>query len=255
VCEEEMNNMKLEGKTALVTGSARGLGKAIALKLASMGANVVLNDIESSTEVDDTAAEFERAGYKVAVAKGDVRNEEDVKRMVDTCVEKFGSLDILVNNAGITKDTLMIKMSEKEWDDVLDINLKGAFLCTKAAVRVMMKQRYGKIVNIASVAGVTGNAGQANYSSSKAGLIGLTKTTAKEFASRNINCNAVAPGVIKSKMTDVLPDNVKENYLKNIPLNRFGTPEDVANVVAFLCTDDAGYVTGQVINIDGGLVM
>lgn len=250
-----MHNMQLKGKTALVTGSGRGLGKAIALKLATMGANIVLNDIESSDVIDATAEEFKSAGYNVIVVKGDVRVYEDVEKMVKAAVDAFGSLDILVNNAGITRDTLMIKMSEKDWDDVLDINLKGAFLCTKAAAKVMMKQRSGKIVNVASVAGVMGNPGQANYSSSKAGLIGLTKTTAKELASRNITCNAVAPGLIKSKMTDVLPEKVKENYLNNIPLNRFGTPEDVANVIGFLCSDESNYVTGQVIHIDGGLVM
>jgi 3-oxoacyl-[acyl-carrier protein] reductase len=175
--------------------------------------------------------------------------------MVKTEVDTFGSVDILVNNAGITRDTLMIRMSVKDWDDVLDINLKGAFLCTKAVTKVMMKQRSGKIINVASVAGVTGNPGQANYSASKAGIIGLTKSTAKEFASRGITCNAVAPGVIQSKMTEVLPDKVKENYLKSIPLGRFGTPEDVADVISFLASKESNYVTGQVIHIDGGLVM
>ena len=247
--------MQLTGKTAVITGSGRGLGKAIALKLAQMGANIVLNDIAASDAVDETAEEFKAAGYNVVVTKGDVRNIEDVEAMVNKAVEAFGSLDILVNNAGITKDMFMIKMSEKDWDDVLDINLKGAFLCTKAAAKIMMKQRKGKIVNISSVVGVMGNIGQANYSASKAGLIGLTKSTAKELASRNINCNAVAPGFIESKMTQVLTDKVKETYLSNIPLGRFGTPEDVANVVGFLAGDDSNYVTGQVIHIDGGLVM
>ena len=247
--------MQLMGKTAVVTGSGRGLGKSIALKLAQMGANIVLNDIAASDAVDATAEEFKAAGFNVVVTKGDVRNFEDAEAMVNIAVETFGSIDILVNNAGITKDMLMIKMSEKDWDDVLDINLKGAFLCTKAATKRMMKQRSGRVINIASVAGVMGNAGQANYSASKAGLIGLTKSTAKEFASRGITCNAVAPGVIQSKMTDVLPDKVKENYLNNIPLGRFGTPEDVANVIGFLASSDSNYVTGQVIHIDGGLVM
>ena len=247
--------MILKGKTALVTGSGRGLGKAIALKLAGMGANIVLNDVASSDSVDQTAEEFKTSGYNCVVTKGDVRNAEDVEDMVKKAVEAFGTLDILVNNAGITKDTLIIKMSEKDWDDVLDINLKGAFLCTKAAAKIMMKQRSGKIINIASVAGVMGNPGQANYSASKAGLIGLTKSTAKELASRNITCNAVAPGLIISKMTEILPEKVKENYLNNIPLGRFGTPEDVANVIGFLASDDSNYVTGQVIHIDGGLVM
>jgi len=247
--------MRLEGRTAIVTGSARGLGKAIALKLASLGANIVLNDIQSSDSLDETAEEFRKANYKVAVARGNVRNADDVKAMIATAVETFGSIDILVNNAGITRDKPMALMSEEDWDMVLDINLKGAFLCTKFAVKQMIKQKYGHIINIASVAGRYGNQGQANYSASKAGLIGLTKTTAKEFASRGITCNAVAPGIIVSKMTDVLPEEVKKKYLENIPLGRFGTPEDVAGVVAFLASDDAAYVTGQVIDIDGGLVM
>lgn len=247
--------MQLKGKTAVITGSGRGLGKAIALKLASMGANIVLNDIAASDSIDATAEEFKAAGYPVAVTKGDVRNTDDVKAMVSKAVEAFGSVDILINNAGITKDKPMAMMSEEDWDLVLSINLKGAFLCTKFAAKQMIKQRYGRIVNIASVAGRYGNQGQANYSASKAGLIGLTKTTAKEFASRGVTCNAVAPGIIKSKMTDVLPEEVKNKYMENIPLGRFGTPEDVANVVAFLASDDASYVTAQVIDIDGGLVM
>jgi 3-oxoacyl-[acyl-carrier protein] reductase len=247
--------MQLKGKTAVITGSGRGLGKSIALKLAQMGANIVLNDIVVSDSVDATAEEFKAAGYNVAVTKGDVRNADDVKEMVKTAVNTFGSLDILINNAGITKDKPMMMMSEEDWDLVLSINLKGAFLCTKLAGKQMVKQRYGKIVNIASVAGQYGNPGQANYSASKAGLIGLTKTTAKELAARGITCNAVAPGLIQSKMTEVLPEEVKQNYLKNIAVGRFGTPEDVANVVAFLASSDSDYVTGQVIDIDGGLVM
>lgn len=247
--------MHLEGRTAIITGSARGLGKAIALKMAKMGANIVLNDIATSDSLDATAAEFKEAGYNVAVTRGDVRNSEDVKAMVAAAVEAFGRVDILVNNAGITKDKPMAMMSEEDWDMVLDINLKGAFLCTKFAAKQMIKQKYGRIINMASVAGRYGNQGQANYSASKAGLIGLTKTTAKEFASRGITCNAVAPGMIQSKMTDVLPEEVKKKYLENIPLGRFGTPEDVAGVIAFLASDDASYVTAQVIDIDGGLVM
>lgn len=247
--------MELDGKTALITGSARGLGKAIAIKLASLGANIVLNDIPSSEELDATAEELRKAGYNAAVTRGDVRNQDDVKTMISTAVESFGSLDILVNNAGVTRDKPMAMMSEEDWDLVLDINLKGAFLCTKFAVKQMIRQKYGRIVNIASVAGRYGNRGQANYSASKAGLIGLTKSTAKEFAPKGITCNAVAPGLIQSQMTDALPEEVRQKYLENIPLGRFGTPEDVANVVAFLASDEASYVTAQVIDIDGGLVM
>jgi 3-oxoacyl-[acyl-carrier protein] reductase len=247
--------MILKGKTAIITGSGRGIGKAIAFKLGSMGANIVLNGTPASDNVDATAEEFKAAGINVAVTKGDVRNFDAAAAMIKTAVETFGSVDILVNNAGITRDNIILRMSEQEWDDVLNTNLKGAFICTKAVSKVMLKQKSGKIVNIASVAGVMGNVGQANYSAAKAGMIGLTKSTAKELASRGIVCNAVAPGVIKSKMTDVLPDSVKENYLNNIPMKRFGTPEDVANVVGFLASDDSNYITGQVIHIDGGLVM
>jgi 3-oxoacyl-[acyl-carrier protein] reductase len=247
--------MLLEGKTAVITGSGRGLGKSIALKLAKLGANIVLNDIESSTAVDETYNEFKEAGYNVIVTKGDVRSFDDVKKLVDVTLEEFGQIDILVNNAGITIDKLMLKMKEEDWDNVLDINLKGAFICTKLVSKAMMKKRTGTIVNIASVVGVMGNSGQSNYSASKAGLIGLTKSTAKELARRGIRCNAVAPGFIKSKMTEILDDKTKEAYLNNIPLSRFGTPEEVADVVGFLASDESKYVTGQVINIDGGLVM
>jgi len=250
-----MQDMELKDKVAIVTGSARGLGKAIATRLAEMGANIVLNDIPSSEAIESTAEEFKARGFNVIVTRGDVRNPEDVENMVNAAVEAFGRVDILVNNAGITRDTLLLKMSEQDWDDVLDINLKGAFLCTRAVAKVMIKQRSGKIINIASISGVMGNAGQANYSASKAGLIGLTKSTARELASRGITCNAVVPGFIMSKMTEVLPEKVKESYLNSIPLKRFGTPEEVAKVVAFLASSDSDYITGQVIHIDGGLVM
>lgn len=245
----------LKGRTAIITGSARGIGKAIALKLAELGANIVTNDIPSSAEADETVAEIKKLGVGAVAALGDVRNAEDVKNMIDTAVAEFGTVDILVNNAGVTRDGLMLRMSEEDWDLVLDINLKGAFNCIKAAARPMMKQKRGSIINIASVSGVMGNAGQANYSASKAGLIGLTKTTAKEFAKKGIRANAVAPGFIESAMTDKLPENVRTQYLESIPLMKFGKTDDVANVVAFLASDMSSYVTGQIINIDGGLVM
>lgn len=246
--------MDLSGKTALITGGGRGIGKAIAVKLAECGANIVIFDIPQSSDCDVTCEEISKITKCIAV-KGDVRNIDDAQNAVNCAVETFGSIDILVNNAGITRDTLIMRMEEKDWDDVLDINLKGAFNFTKAVSRIMLKSKSGKIINVASVVGVMGNAGQANYSASKAGLIGFTKSIAKEFASRGINCNAIAPGFIKSDMTDKLPDNVKEDYLKNIPLNRFGTTDDVANVIAFLSSDLSKYITGQVLHIDGGLVM
>lgn len=245
----------LKGKTAIVTGSARGIGKAIALKLAGLGANIVVNDIPTSEDAANTVEEIKALGTDAVAVLGDVRNIDDVKNMVDTAVEKFGTVDILVNNAGVTRDNLILRMSEEDWDLVLDINLKGAFNCIKTVVRPMMKQKSGAIINIASVVGEMGNAGQANYSASKAGLIGLTKTTAKEFAKKGIRANAVAPGFIASHMTDKLSDDVKAKYFESIPLAQFGKAEDVADVVAFLASDMSSYVTGQVINVDGGLVM
>lgn len=245
----------LKGKVAIITGSGRGIGKAIALKLAENGADIVINDIPGSDYADETKKEIEALGVRAIVVRGDVRNKDDVDNLINKTVEAFGKIDILVNNAGITRDGLMIRMSEEDWDMVLDINLKGAFNCIKAAARPMMKQRSGSIINIASVVGVMGNAGQANYTASKAGLIGLTKTVAKEFSSRNIRANAVAPGFIESHMTDVLPEEVKKQYFDAIPLSKFGTTEDVAKAVLFLASDLSSYVTGQTINVDGGLVM
>ena len=247
--------MELQGKTAIITGAGRGIGKIIAMKLSEMGANIVINDILISADADKTAEEINNNGRNAIVIKGDVRNTEDVQEVVKGAMDRFGSVDILVNNAGITRDTLIMKMSEKDWDDVLDINLKGAFNCIKSVTRIMMKQRSGTIINVASVVGVMGNAGQANYASSKAGLIGLTKSVAKELAPRGITCNAIAPGFIQSDMTDKLTESVKEQYMSNIPLRRFGTPDDVGNVVAFLASERANYITGQVLHIDGGLVM
>ncbi len=245
----------LKGKTAVITGSGRGIGKAIAMKLAGFGANIVINDIPSSDYADQTCEEIKALGVEAIVVKGDVRSSEDVANLVKTAVDKFGRIDIFVNNAGITRDGLMLRMSEEDWDLVLDINLKGAFNCIKAVSRIMMKQKGGSIINIASVVGEMGNPGQANYSASKAGLIGLTKTTAKEFAKKGIRCNAVAPGFIASDMTDKLSDEVKKQYYAGIPMGRFGDVGDVADVVAFLASDLSGYVTGQVINVDGGLLM
>ena len=245
----------LKGKVAIITGSGRGIGKAIAMKLASYGANIVINDIPSSTDADVTCEEIKSMGVDSIVVKGDVIIKYDVEKLISETMDKFGKIDIFVNNAGITRDGLMIRMSEDDWDLVMDINLKGAFNCIKAVARPMMKQRSGAIVNIASIVGVMGNAGQANYVASKAGLIGLTKTTAKEFASRGIRCNAVAPGFIRSAMTDVLSDDVKQKYFDAIPLGKFGETENIADVVAFLASDMSKYVTGQVINVDGGLVM
>lgn len=245
----------LKGKTAIITGSGRGIGKAVAVKLASLGANIVINDIPSSADADATAEEIRGMGAPCICIKGDITNINDVKALVDGAVKEFGGVDIFVNNAGITRDALMLRMSEEDWDMVLNINLKGAFNCIKTVVRPMMKQRSGSIINMASVAGVMGNAGQANYSASKAGLIGLTKTTAKEFSSRGIRCNAVAPGFIQSAMTDKLAEDTKKKYYDAIPLGRFGTVDDIADCVAFLASDMSSYITGQVICVDGGLIM
>lgn len=245
----------LKGKVAVITGAGRGIGRAIALKLAENGANIVINDISGSDYADAVKQEIEALGVKAIVVRGDVRSAEDVEKLISDSVAEFGRVDILVNNAGITRDGLMLRMSEEDWDMVMDINLKGAFNCIKAVSKVMMKQRFGSIINIASIVGVMGNAGQANYSASKAGLIGLTKTVAKEFSARNIRCNAVAPGFIESHMTDVLTEEVKNRYFDAIPLSRFGKTEDVAKAVLFLASDMSSYITGQTINVDGGLVM
>ncbi len=245
----------LQGKTAIITGSGRGIGKAVAMRLAALGANIVINDIVSSVDADNTCEEIKATGAKCICIKGDVTNIDDVKALVDGTIKEYGQIDIFVNNAGITRDGLMLRMSEADWDMVMNINLKGAFNCIKTVARPMMKNRGGSIINMASVVGVMGNAGQANYSASKAGLIGLTKSTAKEFSSRGIRCNAVAPGFISSAMTDKLPDDVKKQYFDAIPLGRFGTVDNIADCVAFLASDMSSYITGQVICVDGGLVM
>jgi 3-oxoacyl-[acyl-carrier protein] reductase len=246
--------LELEGRVALVTGAAQGIGKAISLLLAKHGANIVVSDInlEKATE---TAKEIESMGRKAIAVRVDVSKAEDVEQMVDTILKQFGRIDILVNNAGITRDKLILRMSEEDWDVVLDVNLKGTFHCTRAVVRHMAKQRYGKIVSIASVTGEMGNPGQGNYAASKAGVIGLTKTIAREFAQRGINVNAVAPGYVQTPMTDVLPEKVKEELKRLIPMDRLGQPEDVAEAVFFLVSERSSYITGQVINVNGGIYM
>jgi len=243
----------LAGKTALITGAARGIGKAIALKFASEGANVAFSDLNHDDNMMATEAEIAALGVK---AKGYASNAaifDDGEKLIDQVVADFGTIDILINNAGITRDNLLMRMQEKDWDMVLTVNLKSAFILTKAVQRVMMKQRAGSIINMSSVVGVSGNAGQSNYSASKAGLIGFTKSIAQELGSRNIRCNAIAPGFIQTEMTHKLSDEVREEWIKNIPLRRAGQPEDVANVAVFLASDLSSYVSGQVINVCGGM--
>lgn len=246
--------MSLEGKVAIVTGGGGLIGRAIADVLAQDGADIVVNDLVEET-AKQTAVHVESLGRQALVTVGSVAKEDDVNAMVDAALERFGQVDIMINNAGITRDGLLVRMKEDQWDLVLNVNLKSAFLCTRAVTRPMMKQKSGRIINIASVVGLIGNTGQANYSASKGGLIALTKTTAKELAGRNINCNAVAPGFIETPMTQELSPEAREAWLSNIPLGRPGTPEDVANVVAFLAGPRSSYVTGQVISICGGMVM
>jgi len=245
----------LTNKTAVVTGASRGIGRSIAIDLAKKGANVVVNYSGNEAKANEVVGEIKALGQQAFAVKADVSNGEEVQALMKQAVDTFGSIDILVNNAGITKDNLLMRMKENEWDDVININLKGVFNCTKAVTRQMMKQRSGRIINVASVVGVCGNPGQANYVAAKAGVIGLTKTTAKELASRHITVNAVAPGFISTDMTDKLDDNVQTEMLKQIPLARFGAPEDISNVVVFLASEGAGYITGQTIQVDGGMVM
>ncbi|MED4037778.1 3-oxoacyl-[acyl-carrier-protein] reductase [Niallia taxi] len=247
--------MKLDGKTALVTGGSRGIGRAIALKLAKEGANVAVNYAGSAALANEVVEEIKQLGKDAIAIQCDVSNGESVANMIKETLDHFGSLDILVNNAGITRDNLLMRMKEAEWDDVINTNLKGVFHCTKAVTRQMMKQRKGRIINITSIVGVTGNPGQANYVAAKAGVIGLTKTTAKELAARNITVNAVAPGFITTDMTDKLPEDVKNAMLTQIPLAKFGEPDDIANAVVFLASDESNYITGQTIHIDGGMYM
>lgn len=245
----------LQDKCAIVTGAAKGIGRAIALKLASLGANIVLNYRSSEEKAIEVENEIKELGVEVLRVKGDISNTSDVENMINKAKEKFGKIDIMVNNAGITKDTLILRMKEEDFDSVIDVNLKGVFNCLKAITPIMVRQKEGKIINLSSVVGLSGNAGQVNYAASKAGVIGMTKSLAKEVGSRGITVNAVAPGFIETDMTNVLGDKFKLEARKSIPLKRLGNPDDVAKVVAFLASDMANYITGQVINVDGGMVM
>lgn len=245
----------LNGKVAIVTGAARGIGREIAISLAKEGAKVIVNCSSSLEKAQEVVAEIEANGGQAKVYQCDVANAEGVGALFADALATYGQIDILVNNAGITRDGLIMRMSEEDFDAVIDTNLKGAFLCTKEAVKTMLRKRTGCIVNISSVSGVTGNAGQANYSASKAGIIGLTKATAREVASRGITVNAIAPGFIETDMTDKLSDKIKETVTQQIPLGRFGATEDIANAVVFLASEKSQYITGQVLCVDGGMVM
>ncbi|MFA6129937.1 MAG: 3-oxoacyl-[acyl-carrier-protein] reductase [Candidatus Omnitrophota bacterium] len=246
--------MRLKDKVALVTGGARGIGQAIALTFAREGADIVVADVNLEI-AQKTALEIEGLGRKALALEMDVTNYEKVEEGVNKILDKMGKVDILVNNAGITKDNLLLRMSQADWDAVINVNLKGTFNCIKAVSRPMIKQRSGRIISIASIIGLIGNPGQANYAASKAGIIALTKTVAKELASRNVNANAVAPGFIQTEMTAKLPEDIKKKMLEAIPLAKLGTPQDVANTCLFLASDESSYITGQVITIDGGMVM
>ena len=247
--------MHLGNKVAIVTGASRGIGRAVALQLASNGAKVVVNYAGNEQAAKEVVELITTKGGHAIAVQADVANADSVDQMVKQAMDAFGRVDILVNNAGITRDTLLMRMKEDDWDAVLDTNLKGIFLCTKAVSRIMMKQKAGKIINMTSVVGIMGNAGQANYAAAKAGVIGFTKSMAKELASRNITVNAIAPGFISTDMTAVLSDQVKSDLVNSIPLGKLGTPEEIAYAVVFLSSDYANYITGQTLNVDGGMVM
>ncbi len=247
--------MMLEGKTALVTGASRGIGRAVAVALAAAGAKVAVNYAGNDAAAEETKAAIEAAGGAALLVKADIASSEEVEGMVRQTVEAFGRIDILVNNAGITRDGLLMRMKDEDFDAVINTNLKGVYYTTKAVTKLMMKNRYGRIINMASVVGLTGNAGQANYAAAKAGVIGFSKTVARELAPRGITCNMVAPGLIATDMTKDLPEKAREAMMASIPLGRAGQPEDVAQAVLFLASDNASYITGQVINVDGGMVM
>jgi len=247
--------MLLDGKVAIITGASRGIGRAAAIELAKAGAKVVVNYAGNRIAAEETQGIITAAGGEAIIFQADVATPDAVEALVKATLEAYGRIDILVNNAGITRDNLLMRMKEEDWDAVINTNLKGVFLCTKAVSRIMIKQKCGKIINMTSVVGLMGNAGQANYAAAKAGVVGFTKSMAKELASRNITVNAIAPGFISTDMTAVLTDQVKADLVKAIPLNRLGTPEDVAAAVLFLSSDAANYITGQTLNIDGGMVM
>lgn len=244
-----------ERKVVFVTGGSRGIGKAIALKYAQNGYNVIINYVSDKTNVEELQKEFTKLNVECLIEKADVSKSEEVEQIVKKAIEKFNKIDVLVNNAGITRDGLLMRMKEEDFDKVIEINLKGTFLVTKSVIPYMLKKRDGKIINLASVVGVTGNAGQCNYSASKAGIIGFTKSIAKELASRNIRANAIAPGFIDTDMTSILSDEVKDSINVQIPMKRMGTTQEIANVAYFLGCEESSYITGQVINIDGGMVM
>jgi 3-oxoacyl-[acyl-carrier protein] reductase len=243
-----------KGKVAVITGASRGIGRSIALALAAEGAKIVAVDLDQAA-TDAVVEELKSLGTEALAVVGNVTVAADAERMIEAAQQSFGRVDILVNNAGITRDGLLVRMKEEDWDAVLTVNLKGAFLCTKAVSRVMTKQRFGRIINIASIVGQMGNAGQANYCASKAGLIGLTKSNARELAKRNITVNAVAPGFIATAMTDALPEKAREELAAQIPMERLGTPDDIANAVLFLAAERSGYITGQVLAVNGGMYM
>jgi len=246
--------MKLKGKKVFITGAAQGIGRTIAIGMAKEGADIAVADLNIE-KAETTAGDVAALGVKSMFIQLDVSRQNDVTAAFETFKNKFGNLDILVNNAGITKDSLILKMKDEDWDITMDVNLKGTFLCSKEAIKLMIKQHYGKIINVSSVVAFTGNPGQANYSASKAGIVGFTKTIAKEYAKRGIRANAVAPGFIQTAMTEALPEKIKDEMMKSIPLGNFGTPEDVANAVIFLASNDADYITGQVVHINGGMYM